>query len=198
MSAIERDCGIRNPDAAEREFGAGKLGPSRERRRHNNGSHVKPGQRLLGSLKLSNEEMATRPDQAGVERIRVVAERVEHLRGSVKHVHRPCQIACGERDLGLGDLATGLGEPFANAEAARSASQEIARPLIVAELGHRNAAQGERRRVVAQRDAIESAQRITGRQRARGRSNEGIHVFHEGKAVGGSKGPLAPIRYSIT
>jgi hypothetical protein len=38
---------------------------------------------------------------------------------------------------------------------------EFARPLVVAELGHCNAAQGERRRVVAQRDALERTERIT-------------------------------------
>jgi hypothetical protein len=61
-------------------------------------------------------------------------------------------------------LAAGLGEAFASAEAARGASQELARPLVVAELGHGNAAQGERRRIVAQRDALERPERITSRQ----------------------------------
>ena len=80
MSAIERDCGVRDPDAAECKLGAGKFGAGGERRRHNGGGHVNRGQRLLGSLKLADEELAARHDQAGVERIGAVAERVERLR----------------------------------------------------------------------------------------------------------------------
>jgi hypothetical protein len=68
-----------------------------------------------------------------VQRIDAVTERVERLRGGVELVQRPCQIARGERDLGLGDLAAGLGEAFVSAEAARGASQELACPLVVAE-----------------------------------------------------------------
>ena len=37
VSAVERDRGVRDPDAAERELGAGELGPGRERRRHGGG-----------------------------------------------------------------------------------------------------------------------------------------------------------------
>ena len=110
-----------------------------------------------------------------MERVGAIAERVERLRRGVERVHRPAQVARGERDLGLGDLAAGLGESLSGAEAARGASQELARPLVVAELGHRDAAQGERRRIVAQRDALERTERITGRQRARGRGDEGVH-----------------------
>jgi len=76
-------------------------------------------------------------------------------------VRRPWQIARGERDIGLRDLATGLGEAFTGAEAARGAAQELARPLVVAELRHRNAPQSKRRRVVAQRHALERTERIT-------------------------------------
>ena len=137
--------------------------------------HVNCCQRLLGGLDLADEELASRADQAGVERVGTIAERLERLRRGVEHVHRPCQIARGERHLGLGDLAAGLGESLLGTEAARGTSQELARPLVVAELGHRNAAQGERRRVVAQRDALERTERITGRQQARGRGDEGVH-----------------------
>src|SRR5262249_17909634 len=76
---------------------------------------------------------------------------------------------------------------FASAEATRGAAQELSRPLVVTELGHRNAAQGETRRVVAQRDALERAERITGRQQARRRGEEGVHGGRiMGRAFGGS------------
>jgi len=85
-------------------------------------------------------------------------------RGGGEFVHPPSQIARGERNFGFGYLASSLGDAFARAKAAGGASQELARPLVVAELGHGNAAQGECRRIVAQRDALKRTERITGRQ----------------------------------
>ena len=186
VRAVERNRGVRDLNSAERELGAGELGPGRERRRHGGGGRVNRCQSLLGGLELADEELAPRSDQAGVERVGVIAERVERLRSGVEHVNWPCQIARGERHLGLGDLAAGLGESLSGAEAARSTSQELARPLVVAELGHRNAAQGDRRRVVAQRDALKCTERITGRQRARGRGNERVHGGRDGVGAFGA------------
>jgi hypothetical protein len=68
-----------------------------------------------------------------------------------------------------------LSEPFAGAKATRGAAQELARPLVVAELSHRNATHGECRRICAQRHALERTKRITSRQQARSRGNKRIH-----------------------
>jgi hypothetical protein len=175
MRAVKRDRSLPDSDAAEREFGAGELGPGRKRRRHGGRSHINRGQRPLGGLEFADEKLATRPDQAGVERVGGVAEPVERLGGRIEFVHRPGQIARGQRDLGLGDLATGLGEAFASAKAARGAAEELARSFVVAELGHRNAAQSESRRVFAQRDALERTERITSHQQSSRRGDEGVH-----------------------
>ena len=179
MGAAERGGGVRDPDAAERELGAGELGAGRERRRRAGGVDVDRGERLLGGLELADEELAAGADEAGVEGVRAIAQRIERLRGRVERAHRPAQVARGEGDLRLGDLAARLGEALAGAEAAGGAPEELARPVVVAELGHGDAAQGEGRRVVAQRDALEGAEGITGRQRARGRGDEGVHVWED-------------------
>ena len=168
-----------SPDAAERELGAGELGAGRERRRRAGGVDVDRGERLLGGLELADEEVAAGADEAGVESVRAIAQRIERPRGRVERAHRPAQVARGEGDLRLGDLAARLGEALAGAEAAGGAPEELARPVVVAELGHGDAAQGEGRRVVAQRDALEGAEGITGRQRARGRGDEGVHVWED-------------------
>jgi hypothetical protein len=121
VSAVERECGLRNPDSAEREFGASEFGasefgPSGKWRR--SGGHIHSGQRLLGGCKFADEEQAARGNQAGVERIGAVAKRVERPGGVVEFVHPRCQITRRQRDLGFGDLAPGLGEAFASAETA--------------------------------------------------------------------------------
>jgi hypothetical protein len=61
------------------------------------------------------------------------------------------------------------------AEAAGGAPQELAGARVLAELGHGDAAQGERRRVVAQADALESADRIADGEGARGGGDQGVH-----------------------
>lgn len=55
------------------------------------------------------------------------------------------------------------------------AAQQLARAWIVAELGHRDATQRERRRIVAQRNPFESAERIAGGERASGGGDQGVH-----------------------
>jgi len=167
VGAAERGGGIRDPDAAERELGAGELGAGHQRRRR--AGVVDRGERLLGGLELADEELAAGAEEAGVESVRAVAQRIERLRDRVERARRPAQVPRGEGDLRLGDLAARLGEALAGAEAAGGAPEQLARPLVVAELSHGDAAQGEGRRVVAQRDALEGAEGITGRQRARPR-----------------------------
>jgi len=179
VGAAEHGGGVCDPDAAERELGAGELGAGHQRRRRADGVDVDRGERLLGRVERADEELAAGADEAGVERVRAIAQRIERLRGRVERAHRPAQVTRGEGDLGLGDLAAGLGEALAGAEAAGGAPQELARALVVAELGHRGAAQGERRWVVAQRDALQRAERITRRQRACGRGDEGVHVAED-------------------
>ena len=61
------------------------------------------------------------------------------------------------------------------AEGTGRATQQLARACMLAELRHRDAAQRERRRVVAQRDVLERAERVAGAQRARGRGDQGVH-----------------------
>jgi hypothetical protein len=76
----------------------------------------------------------------------------------------PSQITRGERDLGLGDDAPSAGHGFFRAERTRGLPQENLRSYKIAELGHRNAAKRERSRVVAQRNSLQCAKRITRRK----------------------------------
>jgi hypothetical protein len=57
----------------------------------------------------------------------------------------------------------------------RAALRSRSRARQLAELRHRDAAQGQRRRVVAQRYALERAERVTRGQCAPGGGDEGVH-----------------------
>jgi hypothetical protein len=61
-------------------------------------------------------------------------------------------------------------------EGALGAPQEVPCARKVAKLRHRNATQRERRRIVAQRHAIERADRVAGGERARRRRDHGVHA----------------------
>src|SRR5258705_42946 len=188
---LARGGGVRDGDAAERELGAGELGAGRERWRRASRGDADRAERPLGGRELADEELAAGDDEAGVEGVRAIAQRIERPRGRVERAHRPPQVARGEGDLRLGDLAARLGEALAGAEAAGDAPAELARPVVLAELGHGAAAQGEGRRVVAQRDTLEGAERVTGRQRARGRGDDGVHLVED---TSRSSAPLDGIR----
>ena len=55
------------------------------------------------------------------------------------------------------------------------ARQLLAGARMLAELGHGDAAQGQRWRVVAQGDPLERAERVAGREGARGYGDQGVH-----------------------
>ena len=88
---------------------------------------------------------------------------------------RAAEVAHGQRHFGFRNDAAGARELLARAEAAGGAPQQIARERVIAKLRHRDAAQRERRSVVAQRDELECAERVAAGQRARGRGDDGIH-----------------------
>ena len=104
-----------------------------------------------------------------------VAVRFERRPRRVERLRRPAQVARDERDLGLGDDAPRAGHGLFRTEGARRTSQESLRANEIAELRHRDAAQRERRRVVAQGDPLQCAERITRRERARRGRDQRVH-----------------------
>jgi hypothetical protein len=66
-------------------------------------------------------------------------------------VRRAAEVAHGQRNFGLGHHAACTGELLVGAECPGRTPQEIARQRKLAQLRHGDAAQRERRRIVAQR-----------------------------------------------
>ena len=107
--------------------------------------------------------------------VHAIAVRLERLPRRVERVRRPAQIARGERDLGLGDDASRTGHRLLRAERPGRAPHERLRPHQIAELCQRDAAQRQRRRVVAQGDPLQRAEGITGGERARRGRDQRVH-----------------------
>src|SRR6266567_7274340 len=79
----------------------------------------------------------------------------------VEHLPRPVQVARDERDLRLGDDTPRAGHRLLRAEGARRTSHKSLRSNEIAELCHRDASKREGRRIVAQGDPVQCAERIT-------------------------------------
>ena len=77
------------------------------------------------------------------------------------------QIARDERNLSLGDHASRTGHGFFRTKCASCASQQRLRSSKIAQLGHGDAAKREGGCVVAQGDALQRAEGIARRERAR-------------------------------
>jgi hypothetical protein len=110
-----------------------------------------------------------------VKRVALVAVGGERAAGFVERARRPSEIARRERHLGFRRHASRPLHAFARPERARRPAQELPGFREIAELGHGDAAQRERRRVLPQRDPLERAERIAGAERACRRRDERIH-----------------------
>ena len=107
--------------------------------------------------------------------VHAVAVRFERRPRRVERLRGPAQVARDERDLGLGDDAPRARHGLSRTEGARRAAQQRLRRDEIAELRHRDAAQRQRRRIVAQRDALQRAERIAGGERARRGRDQRVH-----------------------
>ena len=132
-------------------------------------------QRPLGLVDASDEDEPPDFEVSRVRRVDAVPVRFERCPRRIERLHRPAQIACGERHLGFGDDAPGAGHGLFRAERARRAAQEQLGSHEIAELRHRGAAQRQRRRVVAQRDPLQRAEGIAGGERARRGGDQRVH-----------------------
>ena len=148
VGTVERCRSLGDPNPAERNLSAGELDPGRKGWRQAGGSDVDVAKRVLGCRESTDEELAAGADEARVQGIRTITQGVERLRSRLEGTRRPAQIARDEGDLRLCDLTARLVEALTGPEAACGAPEELACPVVVAELGHGDAAQGESRRVV--------------------------------------------------
>ena len=146
-------------------------GPRRRRKRRG----IKLGEFALGFVKAADQEQAPDLESPRMRGIEAVAVRFERRPRCVERLRRPAQIARDQCDLGLGDDASCAGHGLFRTEGTRRTSQQSFGSCEIAELRHRDAAQRQRRRVVAQRDPLQCAKRITRRQRARRGGDQRVH-----------------------
>ena len=158
---------------AQRQLGAAQFGHRRQRRRQ--GAGVDRRQRRRRLVEPPEQQQAPGCDQPCLHRVALVGMRLQRGRRRRQRARRAGEVAHRQRDLGLRDDAARLRQLLVRAERARRAPEQLARLGVVAQLRHRDAAQGQRRRVVAQRDAPQRPERVAGSQGAGGGGDERIH-----------------------
>jgi len=91
-----------------------------------------------------------------------VATSLKRLVRRVERLHRRSEVTRHQRNLRFSDRATRLRDGLPRAEGARRAPEQGLGAVKIAELRHRDAAQRQRRRIVAQGDVIQRAERVAG------------------------------------
>ena len=139
------------------------------------GRGVELGEPGLGLVEAPDQKKAPDLEIARMGGVRLIAVLLEGCPRRVERLGGPAQVARGERNLGLGDHAARAGHGLLRTEGAGGAPQQRLGADEVAELGHRDAAKGERRGIVAQGDPVEGAERIARRQRPRRGRDQRVH-----------------------
>ncbi len=168
LNTLDPDSGVAQRDTSNDEF------VGRARRRHQR-RRIECGEPALGRVELSDQQQPAQLQAVHVGEIRALAVCGQSRARAVQRRGRPVQIARRERDFRFGHDAARAGARRAQAKRTRGPAHQRAGACQIAELGHRDAAQGQRRRVVAQGDAPQRAERVTGGQRLRRGRDQRIH-----------------------
>jgi hypothetical protein len=131
------------------------------------GGRVHIGKHPLGSVQAAHQKQPPNleiPCMCGVDSIAV---RLERRTRRVECLSRPSQVARDECYLGLGNDAPRARHGFPWSKGTRRPAQQDLCSSQIAQLRHCDPSKRERRRIVAQGHALQRAERITCRERAR-------------------------------
>ena len=124
---------------------------------------------LLGVVEPADQQQTVNRQVASVGGVHGIAVALQGLPRRVQRLGGGVQVAGGQRHLRLGHHAAGARHRFLCGEGPRRAPQQRPGAGQVAELRHGDAAQRQRRRVVAQRDMVQRPQRVAAGQGPRRR-----------------------------
>src|SRR5262245_34044619 len=123
----------------------------------------------LGRVDPSEEEEQPDLEEPGVPRVLPVAVCVEDPERLPQCAGRPAEVPSGEGELRLGGEAARPVEALPGTERASGPPEKLPGLRQIPELGHRDPAQREGRRVVPESDPLEGTQGIAGPESARRR-----------------------------
>src|SRR5262249_583944 len=165
--------GVVGPEAWGRDPGKDQVVSGAPRGRKGRG--VERGERALCLVESPDKKEPPNFEMPCMRRIHPVAVFFERRPRSVERLRRPPQVAGYEGNLGLGDDASCAGHSLFRTKGARGLLQEGLRPDQIAELRHRDTPEREGGRVIAQRDPVQRAERITHCECARRGRDQRVH-----------------------
>ena len=130
---------------------------------------------MLRLVEAPDQQQSAHLKIPGVCRVQPVATCLECGARGLEGLRRKAQIARHQRDFGLGDDAPRTGHDLPRTETACRAAQQQLCPVEIAKLRHRNATERQCGRILAQRDLVQRAERITYGQCASRRRDQRIH-----------------------
>jgi hypothetical protein len=140
------------------------------------GGRIEGAELSLGFVQTPDEQKTPDVEITAIGGIEPVAMSVERPSRGVESFAGPMEIARDKRNLGLGDDAPRTRHRFLRTEGAGGPFYEILRACEIAELCHCDPAQRERRRVIAQRNALQGTERVTRRKRLSCGGDQGVHL----------------------
>jgi hypothetical protein len=131
-------------------------------------------ERRGGLVETAEQQQPARSDEASLQRVGVVGARFERGGGDHEWTRRAAEVT--HASATSASATTQRARAISSCVPKRARGRRAAaRPRVLAELRHRDAAQRKRRRIVAQRDALERAERVASAEGARGSSDQGVH-----------------------
>jgi hypothetical protein len=173
LGAGERFARSLRPEASHRDAGNDQLVRGHQCRRER--CRIELGEGKLGLIELPDQEKATNFEIPRMRGVHAVAVLFERRARHVKRLCRPAQVPGDERDLGFCDDASRTRHGILRTERTSRTPQENLRSNEIADLRHCNSSKRKSRRVVAQRDPLQRAERITRCECARRGSDQRVH-----------------------
>jgi hypothetical protein len=133
------------------------------------------GQRGRCLVEPPEQQQPARRDQPRLQRVGVVGVRLQRGRRGASARGVPPRSRMASATSASATTQRARASSSCAPKPRAGAPQQLARAQVLAQLRHRDAAQRQRRRVVAQRHPLERAERVAGAQRAGGRGDQGIH-----------------------
>ncbi|MGN6193191.1 MAG: hypothetical protein ACTHM4_13755 [Rhodanobacteraceae bacterium] len=130
---------------------------------------------MLGILDSADQQQAPRREACRMRGVDAITTSFEHCLRSIERLGRPGEIARHQRDLRFGHHTSRPCDVVPGAEGLHRLLEKLLGASEIAKLRHRDAAQRQCGRVVAQGDPLQGTERIAGREGLRRGGDQRIH-----------------------
>ncbi|MNG05348.1 hypothetical protein D3C84_885340 [compost metagenome] len=140
------------------------------------GRRVQPGDPLVDLIEMADQQQPSDLQIPRMRRIHPIPVRFERCPRRVEGFFRPAQITSRQGNFRFGHHTARPGHGLFRTKCPPRPFDQRLRALQITELRHGDAAQCQRRRVVAQRNPVQRPEGVPRRQRSGGGGDQRIHL----------------------